>query len=440
MKSRFLYLLLLYCLCFEETLAYLNVPFSLVKYVVIFVLLIRLFTAKATINVKIDFAMKMLIVLELIALLRSVPMIFNTGFDGIMYWKNFLWFPIFLYIFSNLRNMSGMSYETYFRHYINAMCFYVVISTGLYFVHIPFLISVNERYWGRITVGYPTIDVIMISSALALLFFNKNGWNVKGMIIRAFCLILGIIATASGTGMALLCIVVVLMVIHNCGNMREDKNSLLKTRMTFIALLFVFLTGGITAISYFKNKNPQLYESVSLQMENRFNLLIGRSSVSELNVNTMEIREERYKKALTKFLNSDFKKLFGIGFGNISMKTFDSKHIIVEDQISLNRVTIGNLGNMVYIYVLLSLLVKILRSHMKRNQRFIFISMWMFMLASSFTSCNILSVGPIALWSLTYSYLCSLLFNYRVKMIIIKKLKTLYAGYKKNTILFSQSI
>lgn len=399
-----LYYILLYCICFEETLAYMEIPVTSIKYVVVafLVYLLKRKGAKFTFSCN-ETGLKFFISLLVIALIRAIPVALGSDFDGIIYWKNFLWFPLLIYIFSNMEVYTNITYERYIKHYINAMCLYVIVDILLYFIPVPFLIANPQRYWGRLTVGYPTIDVILICSALGFLFFNRNRWSIKEILIRSIILFIGVCIQASGTSIILCLIVLGLLVLYICnvGIKYVDTSDIRRSFLMFLMLLFV---GGSTVLTAFKNNNPTLYESMYLQLENRFYILIGQEEEAELEVNTMQQRDDHLQRATKRFLNDDVSKLIGVGFGNVSVSKFDKNHIFAEDQSTFNKITIGLLGNAVYFVVLFGMFTLVWFFFNKTPIFYVFILTWLFLLMSSFTSGNILSFGPIGLWTLVYSY------------------------------------
>lgn len=406
MKLSLLYNILLYCICLEEILAYMNIPVSSIKYFVTLILVVLLHRKGARYcKVSNIFGMRLFVALLLIAFVRGIPVFLSGDFDGAFFWKNLLWFPVLLYVFTNMEKYADIKWKDYISRYINAMCVYVFLNFLLYFVSIPSLITERQRYWGRLTVGYPTIDVILLCLALGFLLIIQNHWSTKQKTIKFMIILIGIATQASGTSIVLLFMLLIIILAYNFRIGLPHNIKLKAFRQTVLASFFIAFIGSGAVISSFKYHNPLLYENMRLQIENRFNILIGKSNESELDVNTLESREMYLKNAERRFLRTEFLEAFGVGYGRISMKRYDSTHIVCEDQYTLNKITIGWIGNIVYIVVLVSLLIGILKLYKRSADIYFFITVWVFLVIASFTSICLMSFGPIALWSMMYAYL-----------------------------------
>ena len=385
-----------------------NLPFSVLKYLVSALLVFILIRRGHRMPQFWILGLNVFIILLIIALLRAFPNIMNNDFDGIVVWKNYLWFPILLYIYSNITESTNILLSDYLRQFVNFMCLYIVANLFFYYIPIPFLITEPHRYWGRLTVGYPTIDVILIGWAIAIVFFSKYEWSKSGFLMRALILCVGMLMQASGTGMVFLILLLILTVFYLKGVWNPQPIFFLKRkRRCFILLLLIFMLGGFFVLAIFQKQNEELYDAMIAQVENRMFILLGMEDEAEISVNTMDIREDRMKRAEDKFLTNGDKKLFGLGYGWINMKEERANKILTEDQITMNKVTIGLLGNIVYFGVLFSLLFYIVKRFRNTSNIYIYISAWFFLLLSSFTSNCLLSFGPINIWCLVFSLLLS---------------------------------
>lgn len=399
-----LYYSLLFLFCFEELLNYTNLPLSALKYLVVFLLVLILIKRGCKLRKIRIFWLNIFAILLFIALLRSIPNILNNDFEGIIVWKNYLWFPILFFIFSNMERSAKISFSEYLQQFVNIMCFYIIANILLYYIPIPFLITEPHRYWGRLTVGYPTIDVILIGFALAIIFFSEHKWNNKESLLRSCILSIGMLMQASGTGMAFIAILTIFMFPYlKRIYIKQPITLIKKKRICFITLLSILIFCGTSILAVFRAQNEELYNAMTDQIENRVFIILGMEEESNLSVNTMDTRKERLQRAENKFLTDEDKKLFGIGYGYINMKESKTNKILTEDQMTMNKVTIGLLGNYVYIFTLISLLVYIVKKLRYTSNFYIYLSTWVFLLLSSFTSNCLLSFGPISLWSMVYS-------------------------------------
>ena len=92
-------------------MAYMEIPVTSIKYVVVafLVYLLKRKGAKFTFSCN-ETGLKFFISLLVIALIRAIPVALGSDFDGIIYWKNFLWFPLLIYIFSNMEVYTNITY------------------------------------------------------------------------------------------------------------------------------------------------------------------------------------------------------------------------------------------------------------------------------------------------------------------------------------------
>lgn len=107
-----------------------------------------------------------------------------------------------------------------------------------------------------------------------------------------------------------------------------------------------------------KHVDESLYESMYLSLQNRIAILTG--SHSELDVDTMDVRDQR-RRGIKRFQTTFGEKIFGTGFAHIEMNPKNERlvgsTIFLEDQYSINMLTIGYVGNLLfYIVFLLSAL------------------------------------------------------------------------------------
>lgn len=400
-----LYYCLLFLFCFEEVLSYTNLPLSALKYLVSILLVLILIKRGYKMPKIRIMGLSIFIILLIISLLRALPNILNNDFDGIIVWKNYLWFPILLFLYSNIQKSSNIQFNEYLQKYVDIMCLYIITNVALYYIHIPFLITEPHRYWGRLTVGYPTIDVILIGFAIAIVFFGEHKWNNKAFLLRSFILCTGMLMQASGTGMVFMAILIILMFFYlNRIYIKQPKEYIKRKRTYFITLISIFILCGTSVLAIFRVQNEELYNAMTFQIENRIFILLGIEEESTLSVNTMDDREYHFKRAEKKFLTDENRKLFGIGYGYINMKETQTNKVLTEDQISMNKVTIGSLGNYIYIFTLISLLYYIFKNFKYTSNFYIYISAWIFLVLSSFTSNCLLSFGPICLWCMIYSH------------------------------------
>ena len=122
------------------------------------------------------------------------------------------------------------------------------------------------------------------------------------------------------------------------------KNSK-KQFMVSVSAFFIISVCFSFSIQIIKLVDSTLYEEMYLSVQNRFAILTGGKS--EMDVNTMEVREER-RKRLSRFLTSPIDKICGTGFAHVDMNPTNERNVgnavFLEDQYSVNLLTIGYIG------------------------------------------------------------------------------------------------
>ena len=281
---------------------------------------------------------------------------FDSTNDGYVMCLQFFYFPLYIYIFLNFESITDKSYLQYFRYLINVACAFVVINIFLFFYELP--IWVEYRPWfGRISNGYPTTDVVCLSYALLIVTFVeklKIG-NIK-RIIYTVILIFGIISQASGTGFVLLFLV--LIVFSYC-QIKKKCDVLLKN-LKYSMVVVIALTFSCFTILY--SQEPDISNSIMSIITNKISSFIGDNNIEtewegiSFNGDTMEVREHEFENSKKRHMNNPANYMFGVGFDRIATEhnVNNSGFIFVEDQYSCNMITIGYFGSILFLFFICS--------------------------------------------------------------------------------------
>ena len=79
-------------------------------------------------------------------------------------------FLIAIYLFSHFQKLTHQTYDKYILFIIKTGIVFTILNTLLYFIYIPIWIN-YQIWWGRISCGYPTMDVITLAYTLLFLFY-----------------------------------------------------------------------------------------------------------------------------------------------------------------------------------------------------------------------------------------------------------------------------
>ena len=230
---------------------------------------------------------------------------------------------------------------------------FVILNTILYFIYIP-IWTRFQPWFGRISCGYPTMDVITLGYTLILLLFYPNiPISTYKRSIFTIIVIMGLLLQFSGTGL-----VVLLLISFTSFTfyLFHPSNKLYKSTLISFAFFFFF---SISLFSYIKFYFPNELEKGMILVNNKINILTGNISANE--ANTMEIREEQFN-SIRKKQDNNFKVLFGLGLGNLTNGAHkDNDSYMIEDQYGINLVCYGVIGYSLFLAILISKSINIIR-------------------------------------------------------------------------------
>lgn len=397
--KNFIFVLLIVCICFEEIFGKTVLHLSSLKYVVVFLLAIIILKKGKAVKSPIPKLISVFYIYIIIYGLLSIPDFFEFGIDGIKVLKNYIWLPILFYIFRHTHSITSYNISTAINIYVKVMVYYCIINLILYFIYVP-IWKTWHPYWGRITVGYPTVDVVLICFALILLYFYPNKWHNTKITVYSIILIMSLLGLASGTGILLLILFYgsyMIYMIHVSIKKKNRKgyiSNYVKKPFLLCNLFLIVLFSSF--LTYIQNTTPELAEALYSQMENRVYIMLGKEEESQMKVNTMTIREEEFFNVDREILQKNvYANVFGIGFGRLSSNPEATRpFFFLESQYHIFRVALGWLGTIWLYLILCYLLFKAIKIK-KLNKRYLAVLSILYLLASSFTT------GTFSIWGIS---------------------------------------
>ena len=106
-----LYFILVYCICFEEVLGKMKFSLTNIKYLVAVILFCVVYRVShpSFRQLKYTNGMKYFSIILFVAFLVSIPGFVLIDCDGLKIWKQYLWFPLFIYLFSQVERVSNLT-------------------------------------------------------------------------------------------------------------------------------------------------------------------------------------------------------------------------------------------------------------------------------------------------------------------------------------------
>lgn len=274
----------------------------------------------------------------------------NTGLVAYM---QYLFLPLYIYIFLNFSSLTKKKITDYLRYIVYLAVMWTFVNTFLYFFELP-IWEEHQQWIGRISNGYPTVDVVCLNYTLFILLFLDNlGIGKIRRLFSTFIIIIGIISQFSGTGTAILFVMIFSFILSS---LKKEKQKLKWNFYISLVSVFLFL---LTGFAYFYAQQPELTKYAMSVITKKISFFVGEDNVeSEWNSfdqDTMEVREEEFEIQKRKHLTSLSNRVFGVGFKNVTTySSFNSKDIFIEDQYGMNLVTIGYIGSFLFVLFVIS--------------------------------------------------------------------------------------
>lgn len=256
-------------------------------------------------------------------------------------------FLIAIYLFSHFQKLTHQTYDKYILFIIKTGIAFTILNTLLYFIYIPIWIN-YQKWWGRISCGYPTMDVITLAYTLLFLFYYpKLKLGSITRIIYIMIILVGYILQFTGTGLVLLGVIIPLTLLYYL--FTHKKGTLKKEILTTFGIISLI---GTSTVSFIRVQFPLEYSQGESLILNKLDILT--ENVDKNEANTLAIREEQFKKIQARQDNL-FEKIFGLGLENATNDNDKLKSIkssfIIEDQYSFSKICYGYIGFILYILI-----------------------------------------------------------------------------------------
>ncbi|PWI34553.1 hypothetical protein DI392_05455 [Vibrio albus] len=263
-------------------------------------------------------------------------------------YKHFQFFML-LFSFMHIEKLTGKSIEHYAKLMVYLL-FFASIITPLVYLHPPFFFKDNFLQWGRIGIGYPTMDAQVFCFGIVItLYLLDFSYLKKNVLVGT--LVLGVLMQVTGTGFATLAFLIVFFVFI------DKKNKLL----SFSPLFFILFLTVTFVVSKFGDELKKILYLLNEKIDDLMNFGQGVST---------EIRQKQFEKLYDIVSGYDDQLLLGIG-----------SNIYVENQYSFFIIGFGLVGFIVFALYLLSMMFSGLM-FIKYDKGFFLLSTVIFSLAS----------------------------------------------------------
>lgn len=323
---------------------------------------------------------------------------------GITVFYKYYQFLLLGYSFFYYTEVTRSSYRLLFRFIVIVSIVFVFVNSILYFTQAPILIN-PRPWWGRFSVGYPTMDVVSLCYSLVAVLFMDLGYSNLRRFFFTICLILGILLQVTGTGFFLLSIILLAALVYFT-IMNRSKRVIVLRRNIQYSLLVTTLLGGIL-IGFLKSNFGELFDRAIELAYSKMELLIKGESTND-NWNTLEFRANQEEHA-KKYQTSMKSMMFGIGFGRVNLNINDLEErpdlIHVENQYALNEVTYGFFGSFLFFAMLIYLSGRVLLNRqLTQRDKVVFLLFLGVFLANSKTLISLFLFSNMAFFALIYAY------------------------------------
>lgn len=302
--------------------------------------------------------------------------------------KPYLWI-LAIYVFYYFHELTNRRYSDLLKFFVNSSVWFVFINITFYFIPCPLI--VNPNWWGRISIGYPTMDVVSLSYGLLILYFNNNlSFSYIKKIFYILILEIGIILNASGTGLFLLCLIVFCAALVAMTSKNISK--------LILGSLFVVITMTSSLISYVSNNYPQEYKNGCVLLDNKINIFFGK----DVEQNTMEIRQEQFAKQVSSM--NFLELIMGKSLVNVSTGGgLNKDSYMIEDQYQLIRVCYGYIGLGLFVLVLVGYCYNIYLSDINKLDKIFFCLTLLVFMANSKTLISLILYPNYMCFAMFYS-------------------------------------
>lgn len=297
----------------------------------------------------------------------------NLLLGGLSFWLKYLsFFFIFIFIFILMKKDRDRYVKNIIFNYILLSLVYSLLTIIIIFIFKSYYLSLPSRNWhGRLSIGYPTQDVLVLSIGILFTFLNKNIKNYLKLLIIAI-LLTCIIMQNNVTGFVLLFFLLGLFFY---------KSKIIGK------LLAATITAVIIYLIQYIYLNFQNFGTFGSLLNNKIDSFIFGTQ----NSGSLDLRQEQINLLLHTISSDHLFLLFGYGgIGGFSAE--NSFYSILAFS--------GCVGLIIYI----STLLFVFHKSIKHKDLFLFCLLFMYLISSiSITSYYLISGYFIYAFLLAYS-------------------------------------
>nr|WP_314522232.1 hypothetical protein [uncultured Rahnella sp.] len=221
--------------------------------------------------------------------------VFENKYSAV--YKHIIFSFIFLSFLAYTRKKPENS-EKGIRIFINLAVLYSVVTIPIYLYGFP-LFKDHFRDWGRLGVGYPTMDGQMLCFAIFCLIFAVKQKSTIRFNIKMACLLLGVFSQNTGTAMVTMFLILLI--------------SVWKKPFKTTAYIAIFLPILLAIVIKQYYSNPQFFADMIYIANNKIGTLLDPTTASSSSLDTLQMRASQYE-ALNKIMDHNLiLKVFGVG-------------------------------------------------------------------------------------------------------------------------------
>ena len=246
--------------------------------------------------------------------------------EPLVVWYRSVQAVMIFFVFSAIERLTGKRIEFFLSCFVLMCVGYALLTPVAFYFPLSLMVE-NYKMWGRLGVGYPTMDAQTFCYAItAVLFIFK--FNIVRLNIVLLILLAGLAMQVTGTGMASFCSVVFVFLILK-------RNGKPKSYQLMPLIILSVLCISIVLYLFSENLNQVIWLFYD-KIDNLRNLGAGQS---------VDMRVAQFDSLWSLTGRSYVETAFGIGY-----------NIYVENQYSFSLISCGVVGLVLFVLFILYLL------------------------------------------------------------------------------------
>ncbi|HIA8381667.1 TPA: hypothetical protein ACWSS3_004930 [Klebsiella pneumoniae] len=221
-------------------------------------------------------------------------LVFGNPYSAV--YKHIIFSILFLAMICYARNKTD-TVRKGLKLFINLSVVYAIITIPIYIYGAPLFVE-KFRDWGRMGIGYPTMDGQVLCMAIFCLIFLIPQKGKISFNIKMAALLLGLVCQNTGTSM------VTMLMIAGVAMVKKPGKTISYFAVIFPAIIAVAIK------QYYSD--PEFFTQMLYVTTNKINLLIDPSA-NYGQVNTLEMRDNQYKMLNIIIDKNLMLWLFGVG-------------------------------------------------------------------------------------------------------------------------------